>query len=271
MSTRPVRMGTINKESDPMDQSRDPGTSAPSLRNLQILEAVATGARPMTATEINAGLQLPKPTIHRLVANLEQEGYLSRHLDGRSYLPGPKLRAMMLGVMRAGHHHLPRREVLTRLNEALGETCNLSIPDGDAMIYVDRVETHWPLRIALKVGSRVPLHATSAGKAALAQMSEAALTRFLSKARLTAHTDRTITDPQVLRAEIQRIREQGYSTDEQEFVPGMIAVAVPVLDPSGGFCATLSFHAPVQRLTVEAGLNHLPAMRQAAADLAELI
>ncbi|WP_370576916.1 IclR family transcriptional regulator [Paracoccus sp. PAR01] len=254
----------------PMDQSPDSISSAPSLRNLQILQVIALEARPMTPTEINAVLGLPKPTIHRLVANLEQEGYLSRHLDGRSYLPGPKLREMMLGVMRAGHHHLPRREVLMRLNESVGETCNLSIPDGDAMIYVDRVETHWPLRIALKVGSRVPLHATSAGKAALAQMGAAEFERFLSKARLHAHTERTITDPAALRSEIAAIRTRGYSTDSEEFVPGMIAVAVPVLDRAGLFCATLSFHAPVQRLSLEDGLKHLPALRQAASELTGL-
>jgi len=254
-----------------MDQSPDQTNSPPSLRNLQILEVVASEARPLTATEINAVLGLPKPTIHRLVANLEEEGYLTRHIDGRGYLPGPKLREMMLGVMRAGHHQLPRREVLIRLNAAVGETCNLSIPDGDAMIYVDRVETHWPLRIALKVGSRVPLHATSAGKVALAHMSDPALSRFLSKARLVAHTERTITDPATLRAEIERIRAEGHSTDQQEFVTGMIAVAVPVLDAQGRLCATLSFHAPVQRLPLEEGLKHLPDLRRAAADLAELI
>ncbi len=71
-----------------MQEYQDSSQAPPSLRNLQILEVLAREARPMTATEINASLGLPKPTIHRLVATLEQEGYLSRQLDGRSYLPG---------------------------------------------------------------------------------------------------------------------------------------------------------------------------------------
>lgn len=254
-----------------MHQSRDPGNSAPSLRNLEILAAVAAEARPVTPTEINAALGLPKPTIHRLVTNLEQEGYLVRHVDGRSYLPGPKLREMMLGVMRAGRHYLPRREVLLRLHEEVGETCNLSILDGDAMIYIDRVETHWPLRIALNVGSRVPLHATSAGKTALSRMPEPEFEQFLSRARLTPYTDRTMTNPDQLRAEITRIRDRGYATDSEEFVAGMIAVAVPVLDMTGLFCGTLSFHAPSQRLPLDAGLDFLPALRRAASDLSGLL
>ncbi|MDS9468737.1 IclR family transcriptional regulator [Paracoccus sp. MBLB3053] len=254
-----------------MDQSRDTSTTAPSLRHLQIIEVVANAARPLTATEINTSLGLPKPTIHRLVAHLESEGYLSRYLDGRSYLPGPRLREMMLGVLRSGEHHLPRREVLMRLHESIGETCNLSIPDGDAMIYVDRVETQWPLRIALKVGSRVPLHATAAGKAALAQMEAAEFARYLGKARLTSHTPQTVTDPETLRREIEAIRERGHATDCEEFIPGMIAIAVPVFDPGKRFCATISFHAPLQRTTLEMGLTYLPALRHAADSLSDLV
>lgn len=254
-----------------MDRPTVTAPAAPSLRNLQILQLVAQESAPLTASEINAVLGLPKPTIHRLVGRLEKEGYLSRDVDGRRYLPGPRLRDMMLGVMRGGSHLLPRREVLTRLNELIGETCNLSIPDIDAMIYVDRVETRWPLQIALKIGSRVPLHATSAGKVALASMGDASFEKFLSTARLDSHTPRTITDASALRAEIVRIREQGYSCESEEFVQGMIAVAVPVTDSTGQLCATLSFHAPLQRMSVQDGLSHLPALRAAAKDLSGLI
>lgn len=253
------------------DDLKRPALVAPSLRSLQILQLVAEQSVPQTASEINATLGLPKATIHRMVGALEKEGYLARDLDGRRYLPGPQLRDMMLGVMRAGSYLAPRREVLARLNEAIGETCNLSIYDVDAMIYLDRVETRWPLRIALKVGSRVPLHATAAGKVALAFMGGADFNTYLSKARLQRHTPATITDPAALRAEIARVREQGHSCDAEEFVPGMIAVAVPVTDGTGRLYATLSFHAPLQRLTLEKGLTHLPTLQAAAKDLGGLL
>lgn len=254
-----------------MNQLHEATKGSPSLRNLHILEVVARAAEPLTATDINAVLGLPKPTIHRLVVHLEEEGYLSRDLDGRSYLPGPRMRDMMSGVMRAGGHLLPRRQILRRLNESIGETCNLSILDVDAMIYVDRVETQWPLRIALQIGSRVPLHATSAGKIALAHIDNASFERFLSAAPLEAYTPHTIIDPAALRSEIIRIREQGYSTDSEEFVGGMIAVAVPVTDSAGKLCATLSFHAPLQRLTLKEGLSHLPKLQAAAESFNGLI
>ena len=254
-----------------MQNAADKPHLPPSFRTLQILEVLAAEGRPLTATEINASLKLPVPTIHRLVGNLEAEGFLLRHLDGRSYQPGPKLRRMMQGVMRFWHQNLQARDVLVRLNERLGETCNLSIPDGDAMLYIDRVETQWPLRIQLHVGSRVPLHATAAGKLSLSFMDEAALGRYLKRAGFEAYTDATITDPARLREEVHRIAQQGYSTDSHEFVSGMIAVAVPVKDPAGHLMATLSFHAPEQRMTLEKGLQHLPHLFAAADELAQLI
>lgn len=254
-----------------MPNDQDKPALPPSFRNLHILEALAAAGRPLTATELNASLKLPVPTIHRLVSKLEAEGYLSRHLDGRSYHPGPRLRQMTQGVIRFWHQDLSQHDVLIRLNERLGETCNLAIPDGDAMLYVDRVETQWPLRIELHAGSRVPLHATAAGKLSLSLMSEAELDRYLKTKRLEAFTPDTITDPAVLREELRQIARQGYSTDRHEFVAGMIAVAVPVNNPSGHPVATLSFHAPEQRMTLETGLTHLPHLLAAADELAQLM
>lgn len=243
----------------------------PSFRTLQILEVLASEGRPLTVTEINAPLKLPVPTIHRLVSGLEAEGFLSRHLDGRRYQPGPKLRRMMQGVIQFWHQSLPARDLLIRLNHHVGETCNLAIPDEDAMLYVARVETQWPLRIQLHVGSRVPLHATAAGKLSLSFMNQSDLDRYLKRSRFEAYTPATITDPDRLRDELLQISGQGYSTDRQEFIAGMVAVAAPVKNSSGNLVATLSFHAPEQRMTLENGLQHLPHLLAAAEELAQLI
>ncbi|MDQ7260999.1 IclR family transcriptional regulator [Paracoccus sp. PS-1] len=253
-----------------MQEFQDSSQVPPSLRNLQILEVLAREARPLTATEINASLGLPKPTIHRLVATLEHEGYLSRQLDGRSYLPGDKLRQMMLGVMHAAQFDLPRHDVLVRLFASVGETCSISIPEGDSLVYVDRVETSWPLRLVIRLGTRVPLHATAAGKVCLAHMNPQSLEHFLRHARLQAHTPNTFATAESLREELARIRAQGHATDEQEFIPGMIGVSVPALDARGRVLAALTFHAPVERMPMAVALTHLPALKRAASELAAL-
>lgn len=253
-----------------MQEFQDNSPVPPSLRNLQILEVLAREARPMTATEINAALGLPKPTIHRLVAHLEQEGYLSRQLDGRSYLPGLKLRQMMLGVMHAGQYDLPRHDVLVRLFAAVGETCSISIPEGDTLVYVDRVETNWPLRLVIRLGTRIPLHATAAGKVCLAFMNPQSVEHFLRHARLHPHTPNTFASAESLREELARVREQGRAVDDQEFIPGMVGISVPALDARGRVLAAVTFHAPVQRMSLETAMTHLPALQRAARELAAL-
>lgn len=245
--------------------------ASPSIRNLQILELLGRQRRAMTPAEIIDELKLPKPTVHRLLAYLEEQGFLAKNVDGKSYLPGARFREMAIGAMHASLSSLPSRNVLIWLNQQIGETCNLAVPDNDAMVYVDRVETQWPLRIALHIGSRVPLHATAAGKVTLSLLSEEAFERYLLTGDKQSFTNKTIVDTTMLREEIELVRVRGFATDQEELVDGMIAVAVPVMDALHNFCATLSFHAPTQRLSLEQGLTHLENLRQAAEKLGKFI
>lgn len=244
--------------------------ASPSIRNLQILELLGRQRRAMTPAEIIEELKLPKPTVHRLLAYLEEQGFLTKNIDGKSYLPGARFREMAIGAMHASLSSLPSRNVLIWLNQQIGETCNLAVPDNDAMIYVDRVETQWPLRIALHIGSRVPLHATASGKVTLSLLPEEEFERYLLTGDKQSFT-KTIVDTTMLRVEIERARVRGFATDQEELVDGMIAVAVPVMDARHNFCATLSFHAPTQRLSLEQGLAHLDDLRLAAEKLGKFI
>ncbi len=255
-----------------MKNDPNSAVSMPSLRNLQLLEVLGREGRAMTSAELNAVLELPKPTLHRLIGSLEEQGFLLKDIDGRSYLPGPRYQAMAMGAVRASFTCLPAREVLVAMNRRIGETCNLSIPDGDAMLYIDRVETHWPLRIALlHIGSKVPFHATSAGKVGLSMPAPKILDGYLAASEKVSYTRNTITDPDRLREEVALVRERGYATDREEFVDGMIALAVPVLDGGRRFRATLSFHAPIQRLPFDRVLMHLDTLHDAAAKLGALL
>ncbi len=224
----------------------------------------------MTATEINAALGLPKPTIHRLVTNLEQEGYLSRQLDGRSYLPGYKLRQMMLGVMHSCQYDLPRHDVLIRLYAAVGETCSILIPEGNTLVYVDRIETTWPLRLVIQLGTRVPLHATAGGKVCLAYMHPSSLEHFLNHTKLDQHTPNTLIRAESLREELVRIRKQGFAIDREEYIPGIVGIAVPALNAQGRVLGAVNCPAPIQRMSPDAACTHLPALQQAAQELAAL-
>ncbi len=144
-----------------------------------------------------------------------------------------------------------RLAILKGLAETIGETCNIALPDRDGMVYLDRVETEWPLRIQLPVGTRVPFHATASGKLFLSTLDDRRFDAWLSAGLLEQRTGRTLTKPGALRAELEAIRERGYSTDDEEFMDGMVAVAVPVHDRNDGaarLVSTLSFHAPTMRM-----------------------
>ena len=138
----------------------------------------------------------------------------------------------------------------------IGETCNLTVPDRDSMIYLDRVETQWPLRIQLPVGSQVPLHCTASGKMYLSSLPDAHLKTLIENIHFDRCTPNTIRDKNVLIDEIKQTRERQFAEDREEFIDGMIAIAVPIIEDQGRLLSTLSFHAPKQRL----GLDNIEAL-----------
>ncbi len=247
------------------------GTNIPTIfRALAIIEEAARVGEPATPTTLNERLALPKPTIHRLCAVLESAGYLTRDLDGRRYSPGARLRGLAVGVLSSRPLQAERRALLEKLSEEIGETCNLAIPDGGAMIYLERVETKWPLRIQLPIGSRVPLHCTASGKLFLSSLkSPNRIARLVGD--MESKTPKSIVTLPGLTAELEKIRERGYSTDAEEFIEGMIAIAVPVLGPNGKLAATLACHAPTQRLSLDQACGYLPLLQTTAQRLADLV
>ncbi len=255
-----------------IDEPDNKDKSSAALRALSILEAVATSPDPMTATDINQKLELPKPTMHRLCQMLEKEGYLQTSLDGRGYRPGNRLSKMALGVFSNNDHlRTERHAILQRLSNQVGETCNISIPDGVEMVYFDRVETHWPLRVQLQINDRVPVYCTASGKLFLSHLPSAKRSRLIHKLHLERRTPNTITDLEQLKAELKRIRREGIGIDNEEFMQGMVAVSVPLLTAEEQFFGALAIHAPCARMSLEKALEQVPKLEAAAAELIELL
>ncbi|MCR9087053.1 MAG: IclR family transcriptional regulator [Rhodobacteraceae bacterium] len=247
------------------------GSIPTNLRMLLVLEEIAQSGVPVTPTEVNQRIGLPKPTIHRLFATLEAEGFIMRELDGKSYTPGKRLRRLSINVLSSLRVRTARLAVLGRLAEEVGETCNIAVPDRDAMFYLDRVETKWPLRIQLPIGTHVPFYCTASGKMYLSSLNEAHLERYLRAGHFVQHTASTLTSIDALRNEISLTRDRGYSEDAEEFMDGMIAIACPILDDQDRLLSTVSFHAPAVRLTLEVARSHVERLRAAAAELSRLL
>ncbi len=234
------------------------------LRSFAVLEALVKTERPASLTEIVAACSLPKPTVYRMLAMLETAGLVARDPGAARYTPGPRLAALGLGIMQNGSLSSARHAILAQLVEQIGETCNFTMLHGGEVMYLDRVEAAWPLRMNLTSGSRVPLHCTASGKLLLAYMTKASRDRLLDNISYTKYTPTTIPDRKSLEAELTRIRKEKHATDNEEFHAGLVCVAVPTRGTNGKPCAAVAVHAPVSRMPLEKALEYLPLLRKAA-------
>lgn len=252
---------------EPPAPKEGPGGGS-ALKVFAVLEAIATAQRPLAISELAALLGVPKPTMHRIVRQLDAEGLLQREPNRRVYGPGPRLLNFALGAVRSSMRSAPRHAVLEALSAKVGETCNFGMIAGNAVLYLDRVEASWPFGLRFDAGSRVPMHCTSVGKLLLSIQPRKRRDEMIRATPLARYTEYTITDPEKLHIELEDIRKRGYSIDNQEFLAGVVCLAVPVRDSKGVVCAGLAMSAPHARMSVEEAVGHLPELFSAAEQLA---
>jgi DNA-binding IclR family transcriptional regulator len=256
--------------SPPTRRERNGAGAVP--KALRVLEVVAERERPLAIAEIAAALDLPQPTAHRIVTALERLGFVGREPGRRRVVAGRRLVGLGVNALRAGAGAGARHAILAGLARKTGESCNLGVMKGTNVVYVDRVESHWPLGLRFEPGSEVPLHCTAIGKLLLGELPEAALDALLANGPLTRYTRTTITDVRRLKDELARIRRQGYSTDNEEFMSGVVCIAAPVRGARDGqVCAGLAISAAEARLTLAGVRRFLPDLRRAADRLARTL
>ena len=246
-------------------------TGSSAERSLRLLTCLAQEGRSLSLAELAAELGLPKGTAHRLCTQLLELGFIARDINERDFIVGPALRKLSFDTLTHGAVRGLRREVLSELVKQVGETCNFTTLDGASVLYLDRVEAPWPWRLTLEVGEHVPLHCTASGKLFLALMPSRQRDLLISELSLVAMTGATITCRAQLLQECESIAKAGYSLDRQEFIDGLLALAVPVCDENGSMRAALAVHAPISRLSAEQALQRLPALQAAALRLGRLL
>jgi len=244
------------------DQKSD--KSSRSVRSLEVVEAIASADRPMTVVDLMEPTGFPKATLHRQCNLLEQEGFIRQDITGRGYVVGHRLRRLAHLTLATTAEHTYRHGILTAVSQEIGETCNIVLPLGIEMFYSDRVETKWPLRHQLPIGSNVPVHCTASGKLYLSLLPKNQCASLISVLTFEKFTDNTIVTPDKLLEAIDQIRKDHVGIDDEEFVEGMVAVAVPINDSKGRMVAALAFHAPSVRMDLKKARTYLPTLRKAA-------
>ena len=217
-------------------------------RGLSILEALSKADGGLTLTDVAQRVALPPSTVHRLLGTLERMGYVFQAGDlGRWYV-GLKSFTVGSSFLSARDWVAQSHPGMRRLMEQAGETANLAILDGTEAVFIDQVQCQETMRTIVRLGSRVPLHASGVGKAIFATLPDEQIVAILKVKGLPRITDNTITSPETMWASLRVIRQRGYSFDDEEHLPGTRCVASPIYDEHAESLGAISVAGPVSRL-----------------------
>lgn len=216
-------------------------------RALDVLEALAASDEPMGTTDFARQLGMTKSAVFRILATLEERGYVSKDAVTARYTLGPRLASLGERALSSIDLRQVARPVMERLHAAFGETVNLGVLDGSEIVYLDMVESHHGLRMSARIGSRHPAHSTALGKAMLAFLPVNDLDDRLSN-RLAAQTSHTVTNPAALREQLRHARARGTSEEVGENEEGARCLGVAIFDQRGLPTAALSVSAPETRI-----------------------
>lgn len=237
-------------------------------RVMAVLDLVAERGS-LSFGEIAARLELPKSSAHALLQTMHARGYLGFDEESKAYRLGTRI-----WELANAHHGIEDlRTVIKPLMDALvertGETVQLAILEGIEAVYLEQSQSPHPMKLTSRAGVRLPAHTSAIGKALLASLDPTEAERRLDGAALVRLTDNTIGDVPRLLEELERVRRQGYSLDNEEFAIGLRCVAMPVLDAQGKAVAAISVSMPTPRYNRTVMANARKALAQTVGQATE--
>jgi IclR family transcriptional regulator, acetate operon repressor len=220
-------------------------------RGLSILEALAKSSAGLTLTDVAQRVQLPPSTTHRFLSTLERMGYVYQAGDLGLWYVG--LQAFTVGTTFLANRDFVAQShaSMHRLMEQAGETANLAILDGTEAVFIAQVQCHEMMRTLVKLGSRVPLHASGVGKALFAALSDEQIDAILKVRGLPRITENTIVVPETMWAALRVIRQRGYSFDDEEHARSTRCVGAAIYDEHAEPLGAISIAGPSTRLADE--------------------
>lgn len=249
-----------------LEAAGDPEFMTSLARGLAVMRCFAEQERPMTIAQAARLTGLSRPAVRRCLLTLTKLGYASQ--DANNYMLRPKVMSLGYAYLSSTPLALRAQPLLDQLRDELGESCSLGILDDDQLCYIARAEVSRIMSIALRVGSRLPLYATSMGRVLLAGMSYDERSAYLRRTTLTALTEKTETQPRRLHALCDRIAEEGYAIIDEELEPGLRSIAVPVRNLSGSIVAAVNVGTQAARAsTADLRTRYLPSLKRCAREL----
>ncbi|WP_433365475.1 IclR family transcriptional regulator domain-containing protein [Streptosporangium sp. CA-115845] len=233
-------------------------------RGLSVIKAFSATSPELTLSEVARATGLTRAAARRFLLTLVDLGYV--RTDGRLFALSP--RVLDLGYAYLSSLSLPEMAEphLERLVAEVHESASVAVLDGEDVVYVARVATTRIMRVTINIGTRFPAHCTSMGRVLLAWLPPDELDAYLDRTELRRFTPKTVTTADALRAELERVRSQGWAMVDQELEEGLRSIAVPVRDRSGRVSAAMNISSHASRTTPEsAHRDLLPPLLAAAA------
>lgn len=247
------------------------GQSKTLVRGLSMLRACATSRQGLTLVEIAERTELAPSTVHRLLTTLESLEFLSVDTETGRWRIAVAGFEIGNAFIRSRDFIAQLRPLMAELSEATGETVNLAILSDERALFVSQVESGHMMRMVAPLGSRAPLHASSAGKALLAGSSEETRDNIIEALEYPELTVHTLKTQKAYRLEIETVITEGCAYDREEHVVGMQCVAAPVFSEMGEPICALSISGPSVRMDAERLRNNAQAVRRACAEATKLL
>jgi len=223
------------------------GTAALS-KGVKLLNAIASAESAPTARQLADHTGMPRPTVYRLLAALKREGLVRQTENSGAYRLGPALVVFAHRALEQTDIRDIAREHIEALRDITGETVHLAVFNKGEMLYIDKVESLERVRMTCVVGASAPLHTTAVGKSYLAALPDSERERIIEGLDFVAVTDHSITTAEAFRAQIRRVRTDGFARDEQENERDIVCFGAPIIDRLGAPVAAISVSVPRFRL-----------------------
>ncbi|WP_026894386.1 IclR family transcriptional regulator [Clostridiisalibacter paucivorans] len=220
-------------------------------RALSILEVLSENSSGLGITEISKKIDLHKSTVHRLLSTLIYKDYVEQDHETNKY-------RITLKVLELGNNRLKDLDIvtvsrphLTELMKKTNEVVHLVILEKEEIVYIDKVESENTIRMHSTIGKRSPAYCTAVGKAIMSHMTMEEVLEIWNNSQIKEHTQYTITGVDEMKEELKKIRERGYSVDDEENEIGVRCVAAPIFNWKGDVIAAISISGPTMRVTKE--------------------
>ncbi len=235
---------------------------------LSVMDLLVSQNEEMSITEISRALEMPKGTVHRILASLVKYKYARQDQETKKYGLGIRFYMMQSPSDRFKALRAVMAPLMRELNLKCKETVSAASLVQDEIEYIERVESEMLLRVSIRAGTRFPAHCTATGKVLLAALSDADLSQlYRGRGRLKKCTRTSITSMRELKTALEKAREQGFASDSEEALIGVNCVASPIYNLKGEVVAAISISGPRERMTPEKVAKMMPLLQETTAKI----